>query len=221
MTQQEYRHRIIVQDRSGSMSTILAGAQAGLEEFLASEAAQPGRVTVSLWDFNTEIRCAHSFAAPGAVTGYRITPRGGTAMHDAVGAAVEAEGAKLAAMREEDRPGDVTVLIASDGEENSSRDCTGPEVKALLDHQQDVYGWRVLYMGCKQDAFAEGSQMGARAGLTVNSVGTDAGQRNAWKMSASYLSRAPVAFAAAAAGMSLDLSTEERALGESGEDSAS
>ena len=216
MTRQGYRHRIIVQDRSGSMNDILAGAQSGLEEFLKSEAAQAGTVTVSLWDFDTSTRCVQSFAAPGGVLGYRIEPRGGTNMHDAVAQAVQAEGRKLEAMEEDCRPEDVTVLIASDGQHNTTVEFSGPEVKAILDHQQGVYGWRVMYMGCNQDALAESAKMGVHAGMTVNSVGSSIGQRNQWRMSADYLGRVPVA--AAASGQSVFYTEEERELGESGEE---
>jgi hypothetical protein len=216
MTRQGYRHRIIVQDRSGSMNDILKGAQSGLEEFLKSEAAQPGRATVSLWDFDTVTRCVASFTSPGGVLGYKIEPRGGTNMYDAVTEAVQADGRVLEAMREEDRPEDVTVLIASDGLHNTTVRHTGDQVKELLDQQQDVYKWRVIYMGCNQDALAEGAKLGAQGGLTVNSVGSDTGQFNQWKMSSDYLRRAPVA--SAATGQSVFFTEEERALGESGEE---
>jgi hypothetical protein len=213
VTQAGYRHRVIVQDRSYSMHEILGGAQRGLDEFIEGLAAEPGRVTVSLWDFDYQIRCVHPFETPGELRGYQIRPRGGTDLYGAVGSAVAAEGERLAAMPEAERPEDVTVLVASDGEHNTTREYTGPEVKAMLERQQEVYGWRVLYMGCGQEAFDEGGEMGTRGGLTVNTVRTDDGQRKAWKMSSDYLKRAPVAFAAAAAG-ELDLTDDERALGE-------
>jgi hypothetical protein len=215
-----YRHRVIVQDRSGSMNDILEGAQAGLEEFIAGEAVLPGSVTISLWDFDTEVRCVHSFAPPAEVRGYQIRPRGGTNMYDAVMLAVRGEGSKLAGMAEWERPEDVTVLIASDGRHNTTVEHDGPEVKALLSQQQETYGWRVLYMGCGQDAFDEGERMGTRGGLSVNTVRSNAGQRSAWKMSSDYLDRVPVASAAGAMGQSTDLSPEERSLGESGEEEA-
>jgi hypothetical protein len=218
MTQAGYRHRVIIQDRSGSMEKILAGAQEGLDEFLQGEAAAPGKVTVSLWDFDTETRCVASFRPPGEVAGYLIVPRGGTNLYDAVAMAVTIEGAKLGALPEDQRPEDVTVLVASDGAHNTTVEHDGPQVRDMLGHQQAAYGWRVIYMGCNQDAFAEGAKIGARAGLTVNSVGTSTGQHNAWRMSLDYLSRVPVAAAAAARGQSADLTDEERSLGESGEE---
>lgn len=94
----------------------------------------------------------------------------------------------------------MTVIIASDGLENSSQRRTGPEVKAMLDHQQDAYGWRVIYMGTNQDAFAEGAKFGARGDLTLNYVSTNTGSHNTWEAASNLLARAPVAVAAAVRG---------------------
>ena len=212
MTQPGYRHRIIIMDRSGSIASILAGQQEGLRAFFASEEQVSGKVTFSLWDFDTEIRCLHSLASLDAVKGYVIEPRGGTAMHDAVGDAVAAEGEKLAGLPEAERPADVTVIIASDGEENSSKRRNGPEVKAMLDHQQDAYGWRVIYLGTNQDAFAEGAKIGVSASLAVNYVNSNTGSANAWAGTSALLSRAPVATASTGG---YNFTDDERKLAES------
>lgn len=219
MTRANYRHRIIIQDRSGSMgdsAKILAGAQEGLDEFLAGETDphRTDKVTVSLWDFDTEIRCVASFEEPEAIAdlGYRIEPRGGTNLYGAVGQAVTEEGIILGALPEDQRPADVVVLIASDGKHNSTTDWTGERTRTLLKQQQDDYAWRVIYMGCGEEAFREGDRMGTHRGLTVNSVS----MRSGYKMSSDYLSRVPYAAAAASAGglEALDLTEEERAVGE-------
>jgi hypothetical protein len=215
MTQQGYRHRILILDRSWSINSILKGQQSGLDEFFGSEASVPGKATYSLWDFDDEIRCFASFAALDEVRGYRIKPRGQTAMLDAIGDAVEAEGNVLARTPEGERPEDVTVIISSDGLENASIRHTASQVEEMLRDQQDVYHWRVIYMGCNQDALKEGEKIGTRRGQTVNTVSTDDGQYRSWKMSASYLSRVPVAAAAGSA--DLDFTPEERSLGESAE----
>jgi len=212
VTQPGYRHRIIIMDRSGSIADILAGQQSGLGEFFRSEGQVPGKATYSLWDFDTEIRCRASLAPLETVKAYVIEPRGGTAMYDAVGDAVSAEGEKLAALPEDERPEDVTVIIASDGLENRSQRRAGPEVRQMLGHQQDAYGWRVIYMGTNQDAFAEGAKMGARGDLTLNYVSTNTGSRNTWEAASSLLSRAPVAVASAGG---YEFNEDERNLGES------
>lgn len=196
MTQPGYRHRIIIMDRSGSIERILAGQQDGLTEFFGSEEKVPGKATFSLWDFDSEITCRHSLAPLDEVRGYQIEPRGQTAMHDAVGEAVTAEGEKLAALAEDERPEDVTVILASDGRDNVSQRYTAGQVKDILAHQQDVYGWRVIFMGCNQDALTEGARFGTRAGTSVTHDSTDAGSQAGWRSASALLSRAPVAMAA-------------------------
>lgn len=216
MTRPGYRLRILIIDRSGSIESILAGQQSGLEEFLASESKVPGTVTFSVWDFDDEIRCVHSMASYDEVKDYKIEPRNMTAMNDAIGDAVEAEGAKLAAMPEDERPEDVTVIIASDGLENASQRRTRAEVKAMLDHQQEVYGWRVMWMGTNQDVLKEATSSGVTMDMAISYAASSAGSQNAWSASAANLARIPVSRAARAKGQSLGYSDEERKLGESG-----
>lgn len=217
MTQPGYRHRIIVMDRSGSIRSILAGQQSGLEEFLKSERGLPGKLTVSLWDFDEEIRCMYSFATADDALTYRIEPRGMTAMYDAIGDAVEEEGRRLSLMAEGERPEDVTVVIASDGLENASARRDGGAVKEMLDRQQKAYGWRVIYMGTNQDAIREGAKMGVTMDMAVNYSASSTGSQNSWASSASLLRRAPVAMASPAG---YAFNEEERALAESEEPQA-
>lgn len=206
MTQQGYRHRLLVVDRSGSIKNILEGQQSGLtDEFFPSEEKVEGKATYSLWDFDSEIRCLYSFASLSKVRGYKIEPRGMTAMLAAIGTAVSAERAWIAGLPQAKRPEDVTVIISSDGLENSWQQWSAAEVKELLETvQQDPQGkepahvkWRVLFMGCNQDAVKEGERIGTRGGLTVNTVSTNEGSRNAWRGMSNYITSAPVASASA------------------------
>jgi len=66
-----------------------------------------------------------------------------------------------------------------------------------MTHQQDAYGWRVIYMGTNQDAIREGAKMGTLDSLSVNYVNTNTGSQNAWAGASALLSRAPVAVASA------------------------
>jgi hypothetical protein len=107
---------------------------------------------------------------------WHLIPRGGTALLDAVGFAVSKTGERLAAMDEAARPGEVVMLIATDGEENSSREYTLPQVKDMITAQQDTYGWKFVFIGANQDAFASGSGMGIPVASSANySVTSTAG----------------------------------------------
>lgn len=197
MTNPRYQHNILIIDRSGSIESILDGMQDGLREFLGSRGelhfSQGGEledITASLWQFDDKIDCAGSFQPVTSFTGYRILPRGMTALYDAVGMAVTSEGEQLAALPEDRRPGQVIVIIASDGRENRSREWTGPRVRELLERQQRDYGWQVIYLGTNQDAFAESHAMGvATHDSVLDYSSTSHGARNAWAGTAGAVKR--------------------------------
>jgi hypothetical protein len=90
-------------------------------------------------------------------------PRGGTALLDAVGRAINETGERLARMPEEDRPGLVIFVVMTDGEENSSKEFSKARIKEMIQHQQEVYNWHFTFLGANQDAFAEAGGMGIDA----------------------------------------------------------
>jgi hypothetical protein len=105
------------------------------------------------------------------VPGLTLVPRGSTAMLDAIGRAVNATGARLAAMPEDGRPGTVIVGIMTDGLENASREFTYPMVKALIEQQEQVYGWTFMYMGANQDAIEVGASLGVARDRSLTYAG--------------------------------------------------
>lgn len=201
MTNPKYQHVIIIRDRSGSIESILDGMQSGYDEFIQSQvnlSRDHGlKITGSLWDFDDVIDNRISFQDISTLAGSIIVPRNMTAMLDAIGIAVTTEGAKLAAMPEEERPNLVTVVIASDGLENASKTWSAPQVRSILTQQQDVYAWKVTYIGTNQDALKEGENVGVAAASSLNYSNTSRGTKNAWRASGQSVNA--VAMAAAAA----------------------
>lgn len=194
MTDPNYQHDILIIDRSYSIAKILEGMQDGLREFIGSQealvAAQDlASVTASLWQFDDKLDCVGSFEPVTRFSSYEIVPRGNTALCDAVGIAVTAEGEKLAAMPEDARPRQVVVIIASDGLENCSVQWNGPRVRSLLEMQQRDYGWQVVYLGTNQDAFRESGRLGVPGMSTMDYHGSSAGAQSAWKSTAQAVSR--------------------------------
>lgn len=217
MTKPGYRLRLLIIDRSGSIASLMPGQQVGFDELLSGEAALPGEAAFSLWDFDSEIRCLSSHAPLSEVQGYKIEPRGLTALNDAIGRAVTEEGAKLAALPEGQRPEDVTVIVSTDGlNTQPNQEWTTAKVHALLAEQQAKYGWRVLFLGTNQDAIQEAEKYSVPSGQAVSYVSSSAGSQNSWRATKQYLGRVPVA--SAAGGQSVNYSTEERKLAESGEE---
>lgn len=196
MTDPAYRLIIPVMDRSGSMEKIRADMQGGFREFIRDQqgardaAGNPFRNALSLWQFDTEIERIHAFAPLTAAESWELRPRGGTALWDAIGRAVVTEGEALDALPEEQRPGLVIVLIVSDGQNNSSREFTRDTVKALLERQQETYGWKIMYIGTNQDVFSEASSIGIPQHMTLSYVNTGAGAQGSMSATSRAVSSA-------------------------------
>jgi hypothetical protein len=83
-----------------------------------------------------------------------------TALLDSAGKFITEVGEQLAAMPEDQRPGQVICLIMTDGMENASHRWTWDAVKKLITEQREVYGWEFIFLGADIDAVEIGERMG-------------------------------------------------------------
>ncbi len=174
MTDPGYVHYIMIVDRSGSMSTICKDMEGGIRTFIDKqlEGVDGSKRTVSFYQFDTAHDQVHDFDLLEKAKSYQLIPRGGTALLDACGQAITSVGEKLAVMDEDKRPGYVMVIIVTDGQENSSHEYSRAQVKKMITHQQDRYGWRFTYLGANQDAFAEAGSIGICSPSVLSWLGT-------------------------------------------------
>jgi hypothetical protein len=161
----------MVLDRSGSMQSIKDDTIGGFNAFISEQRRLPGRCTVSLAQFDNVYEEVYTGRDLADVPSLTLAPRGSTAMLDAIGRAANATGARLAAMPEDARPGTVIVGIMTDGLENASREFTYPMVKALIEQQEQVYGWTFMYMGANQDAIEVGASLGVARDRSLTYAG--------------------------------------------------
>ena len=150
----------IVVDKSGSMHSVRSDAEGGINSFLSDQAKQDGSANITLVEFSTDWRFVYHATPVSSSMRYTLSPSGGTALLDAVGNAINDTGRRLAAMKEKDRPGVVTFVIVTDGQENSSKEFTRAKIKEMIEHQQRVYNWKFMFLGANQDAFAEAASIG-------------------------------------------------------------
>ncbi len=149
-------------DRSGSMQSQLEPAISGFNSFLREQQETPGeaRFTLVLFDDRYEVPCkAIPIAEVVELDTTTFVPRGSTALLDAIGRTVNELGARLAAMPEKSRPGQVIVAILTDGHENASHDFSLRKVSDLIAQQRDVYKWQFFFLGADQDAIATAATM--------------------------------------------------------------
>jgi Mg-chelatase subunit ChlD len=159
----------LVVDRSGSMQTRLADFQGGLDSFFAERAKVTGSVQyVSLDQFDTIHEIVYDFTKIEAAPKYRLVPRGGTALQDAIMAAIsEVE----AVPESRDSSIDKIVVILTDGLENSSVEHPGQAgataVKQMITKKQEL-GWTFIYLGANQNSFEVAQTYGFRTEATMD-----------------------------------------------------
>ncbi|MDP2288489.1 MAG: hypothetical protein Q8M73_07985 [Actinomycetota bacterium] len=102
MTEANYSHVTLVIDRSGSMQDLCAEAQAGINTLLRDQFALPGKLTVTLVQFDDRIDTVTRMSTDAF--GYELEPRGMTKLLDAVGGEIGRTGKDLAALDDAERP---------------------------------------------------------------------------------------------------------------------
>ena len=153
-------------DRSGSMASKWGEAIGSIngyaKELAKKKTTKKAKATLAVFDalgpFDV-IRKAQRVSEWKDVTNKDAVPRGGTPLYDAVG--------KLIALVDKDKPKAATIVIVTDGYENSSREVSHKDAKAMLDRMRKK-GFDVVFLGADFDAFAQSGSLGVAVGQTLN-----------------------------------------------------
>ena len=161
---------VFLLDRSGSMSGLEADTIGGFNSMLEKQKKEPGEAILSavLFDHECEVvydRVDIRKAEP--MTDKQYYTRGSTALLDALGGAIRHIANAHRYARDEDRPGKTIFVITTDGMENASRRWTYREVRELVEHEKEVYGWEFLFLGANMDAISAAGRMGISADRAV------------------------------------------------------
>lgn len=150
--------RIFLLDRSGSMESCWDDTIGGYNALVKEQAAFSG--TMTLVQFDHEYTVTYNQRPINEVeplTRETYKPRGSTALLDAIGRTIKAWSG-------ESPP---TIIILTDGQENSSHKYTKAHIKDLISERQKD-GWQFVYLGANQDAFSEAGSMGIAPTCTMN-----------------------------------------------------
>jgi uncharacterized protein with von Willebrand factor type A (vWA) domain len=148
-------NRIIVLDKSGSMESIRNDTIGGYNAFVESQAGG----TLSLYLFSDSLKKVYSGVPVSEVpkmTRETFVPNGGTALYDAVGKVI------LDHLADSVKP---TVVIITDGEENSSRNYSKSAVKDMIKKT----GWDFVYLG---QNIEEGTDIGIQTSRPFDTEAT-------------------------------------------------
>ena len=187
MTNPEYTAIAILVDRSGSMSKIKEEAQNSINNFIKDQAKLEGKCTVLLADFDDKYRVVNKTRSANRFPKYNLEPRNMTALHDAMGKIIVDFGEELDAMKEENRPGKVIVVVITDGHENASREYNAKSVKELVEQQKNVYGWEFIFLAANQDAVLTAQEFGIGRDATMDFAPSAQGITNSVLAAGNYV----------------------------------
>lgn len=169
---------VLVVDRSGSMETIREDMEGGIKTLLADQANEPGTCLVTLAQFDTEYEVVFEGVPVQELRGYRLVPRGSTALLDAMGRTISTVRARVDALPKAKRPANVVFAVVTDGLENSSREWSRDMVMTAVKDRIDA-GWHFTFIGANQDAIQEGERLGVAADASLDFAASPAGSRAA------------------------------------------
>jgi len=171
-------------DRSGSMQPMQEPAVAAFNDFLKAQLEVPGeaRLTLVQFDDHYEVPVA-ALRLPDVpqLTAATYTPRGSTALLDAIGRSIKDLDFRLQKLPPAQQPAKVILAIFTDGEENASREYTAKHISDLIALYRDTKGWEFLFLAANQDAIATAAKMSLAQGVSGNVTYTPEGIRSTGK----------------------------------------
>jgi hypothetical protein len=158
-------------DRSGSMQPMQEPAVAAFNDFLKAQLEVPGEARLTLVQFDDQYEvpvAALRLPDVPQLTAATYTPRGSTALLDAIGRTIKDLDTRLQKLPPAHQPAKVILAIFTDGEENASREYTAKHISDLIALYRDTKGWEFLFLAANQDAIATAAKMSLDQGVSGN-----------------------------------------------------
>lgn len=156
---------VLILDESGSMIDKTAETIVGINEFVKG---LDDRSLVTLICFDDRYRVVFD-AAPKeglpTIDGTHYSPRGMTALNDAIGKTINDVDVFLSGKDDIERPVPVFCIV-TDGYENMSRQFSHDQIKDMVEACK-LAGWGFTFIGANIDAFAVGGAYGVSSSSTA------------------------------------------------------
>lgn len=172
---------VCILDRSGSMGSIIEDAIGGFNEFIKEQKELEDEATMTVALFDDRYDLLYDGVPVKEVKDFdrnTWSPRGMTALYDAIGKTVNTVREAHKKLKKKERPDKVLVCVVTDGMENSSREYTQDQIKSLINECEKELDWAFIYLAANQDAFSAGTSFGISGGNTYNFTASAAGMDN-------------------------------------------
>lgn len=152
---------ILVLDSSGSMhsqkSDIIGGINQMINEQRKSNPSENDQVFFNIVKFSDHVSppTNHTLASTPYMTDNDYTPSGSTSLFDAMGKTMDK-------FRKED---DIIMIVATDGQENTSTTYTYKLVTEMVKQFKEEKRWNFIYLSEDIDTFQQGNSIGIRHDL--------------------------------------------------------
>ena len=162
---------VFILDMSGSMEHLTDDTIGGFNSVLKEQAVKDGEALVTTYLFNNSSHMLHDRLPIGEVApmtrdDYRAG--GCTALVDALGEAIHHITGIHRYARKEDVPEHTIFVITTDGMENASHRYSAGQVKQMIRHEQEKYGWEFIFLAANIDAVETAKSYGIDAKTAVN-----------------------------------------------------
>ncbi len=162
---------VFILDMSGSMEHLTDDTIGGFNSVLKEQAVKDGEALVTTYLFNNSSHMLHDRLPIGEVASMtRDDYRAGgcTALVDALGEAIHHITGIHRYARKEDVPEHTIFVITTDGMENASHRYSAGQVKQMIRHEQEKYGWEFIFLAANIDAVETAKSYGIDAKTAVN-----------------------------------------------------
>ena len=146
---------VFILDKSGSMSGFEADTIGGFNAMIEKQKKEDGKAFVTTVLFSTSCKVIHdrvdiSKMEPMTDKDYQVG--GCTALMDSMGDTIKHITRIHKYARPEDVPEHTVFVITTDGMENASRKYSADEIKKMVKHEEEKYGWEFIFLAANIDA---------------------------------------------------------------------
>ena len=171
---------VFILDMSGSMEHLTDDTIGGFNSILKEQSEKEGEVLVTTYVFNDHSTMIHDrlpIAQVERMSRKDYRAGGCTALVDALGEGIHHIAGIHHYSRKEDIPEKTIFVITTDGMENASHRYRADEVRKMIKHEKEKYGWEFIFMAANIDAVSTVAAYGIDANHAVDYIpdprGTD------------------------------------------------